>query len=294
MEKRLNRLYKARLFVMIFEDKKKLLELYNAVSGKHYEDPELLEINTLENAIYMSMRNDLSFLIDARLSLYEHQSTYSPNLALRFLFYLSDILSGMTADANLYGTKKVQIPAPRFVVFYNGEEEQPDRQILKLSELYAVKEEVPKLEMEILMLNVNQGHNPELMEACHTLWEYAEYTGRVRRYAKDQPIAEAVERAITECIREGVLKEFLEKNRREAKNVSIYEYDQEKHIRQEREEAWEAGREAGEKAGVRKGEENKLKNQIQKKLAKGKSVSEIAEALEEEEDTIQRLVKELS
>ena len=143
MEKRLNRLYKARLFVMIFEDKKKLLELYNAVSGKHYEDPELLEINTLENAIYMSMRNDLSFLIDARLSLYEHQSTYSPNLALRFLFYLSDILSGMTADANLYGTKKVQIPAPRFVVFYNGEEEQPDRQILKLSELYAVKEEVP-------------------------------------------------------------------------------------------------------------------------------------------------------
>ena len=285
MEKRLNRLYKARLFVMIFEDKKKLLELYNAVSGKHYEDPELLEINTLENAIYMSMRNDLSFLIDARLSLYEHQSTYSPNLALRFLFYLSDILSGMTADANLYGTKKVQIPAPRFVVFYNGEEEQPDRQILKLSELYAVKEEVPKLEMEILMLNVNQGHNPELMEACHTLWEYAEYTGRVRKYAKDQPIAEAVERAITECIREGVLKEFLEKNRREAKNVSIYEYDQEKHIRQEREEAWEAGE--------RKGEENKLKNQIQKKLAKGKSVSEIAEALEEEEDTIQRLVKEL-
>lgn len=286
MEKRLNRLYKARLFVMIFEDKKKLLELYNAVSGKHYEDPELLEINTLENAIYMSMRNDLSFLIDARLSLYEHQSTYSPNLALRFLFYLSDILSGMTADANLYGTKKVQIPAPRFVVFYNGEEEQPDRQILKLSELYAVKEEVPKLEMEILMLNVNQGHNPELMEACHTLWEYAEYTGRVRKYAKDQPIAEAVECAITECIREGVLKEFLEKNRREAKNVSIYEYDQEKHIRQEREEAWEAGE--------RKGEENKLKNQIQKKLAKGKSVSEIAEALEEEEDTIQRLVKELS
>ena len=290
MDKKPNRLYKSRLFVMIFEERKNLLELYNAASGKNYKDPELLEINTLENAIYMSMRNDLSFLIDARLSLYEHQSTYSPNLALRFLFYLSDILSGMTADANLYGTKKVQIPAPRFVVFYNGEEEQPDRQILKLSELYAVKEEVPKLEMEILMLNVNQGHNPELMEACHTLWEYAEYTGRVRKYAKDQPIAEAVERAITECIREGVLKEFLEKNRREAKNVSIYEYDQEKHIRQEREEAWEAG----EKVGVRKGEENKLKNQIQKKLAKGKSVSEIAEALEEEEDTIQRLVKELS
>ena len=87
MEKKPNRLYKARLFVMIFEDKKKLLELYNAISGKHYEDPELLEINTLENAIYMSMKNDLSFLIDARLSLYEHQSTYSSNLPLRSFTY---------------------------------------------------------------------------------------------------------------------------------------------------------------------------------------------------------------
>ena len=91
MSKKANRLYKSHLFVMIFEDKEKLLELYNAVSGNDYRDPELLEINTLENAIYMSMKNDISFLIDARLSLYEHQSTYSPNLPLRFLFYLSDL-----------------------------------------------------------------------------------------------------------------------------------------------------------------------------------------------------------
>ena len=263
MEKKPNRLYKARLFVMIFEDKRKLLELYNAISGKHYEDPELLEINTLENAIYMSMKNDLSFLIDARLSLYEHQSTYSPNLSLRFLFYLSDMFSGMTMDAN--------------------------RQILKLSDLYTVKEEEPMLDLKVLMLNVNQGHNPELMEACRTLWEYAEYTGRVRKYAKEQPIAEAVERAITECIQEGILKEFLEKNRREAKNVSIYEYDQEKHIRQEREEAWEAG----EKAGREAGQMDKLQEQIQKKLAKGKTIPEIAEALEEEEDTIRQLMERI-
>ena len=293
MEKKPNRLYKARLFVMIFEDKRKLLELYNAISGKHYEDPELLEINTLENAIYMSMKNDLSFLIDARLSLYEHQSTYSPNLPLRFLFYLSDMFSGMTVDANLYGTKKVELPAPRFVVFYNGEADQPDRQILKLSDLYTVEEEDPMLDLKVLMLNVNQGHNPELMEVCHTLWEYAEYTDRVRKYAKEQPIAEAVEQAITECIREGILKEFLEKNRREAKNVSIYEYDQEKHIRQEREEAWEAGEKTGREAGERAGQINKLQELIRKKLAKGKTIPEIAEALEEEEDTIRRLVEEM-
>ena len=281
MEKKPNRLYKSRLFVMIFEDKRNLLELYNAVSGKHYEDPELLEINTLENAIYMSMRNDLSFLIDTRLSLYEHQSTYSPNLPLRFLLYLADLLSEMTKDENLYGSRKVQIPPPRFVVFYNGEEKQPDRKILKLSDLYTVAEEEHKLELEVLMLNINQGHNPELMKTCHTLWEYAEYTGRVREYAKKEGIAGAVEKAINECIQEGILKEFLEKNRAEAKNVSIYEYDQEKHLRQEREAAWEEG------------EERKLKEQIQKKLSKGKSVPEIAEALEEEEGEIQRLILEM-
>ena len=217
MEKKTNRLYKSRLFVMIFEDKKNLLELYNAVSGKNYKDPEMLEINTLENVIYMSMINDLSFIIDVRLSLYEHQSTFSPNLPLRFLLYLSDLISGMVRNENLYGTKKVLIPPPRFIVFYNGEEEQPDRQILRLSDLYAIKEDCPKLELEVLMLNINAGHNPELMEACHILKEYAEYTSRVRNYAKELPIAEAVERAITECIQEGILKEFLEKHRAEAK-----------------------------------------------------------------------------
>ena len=102
-----------------------------------------------------------------------------------------------------------------------------------------------------------------------------------------------MERAITECIREGILKEFLEKNRREAKNVSIYEYDQEKHIRQEREEAWEAGEKAGREAGEHKGEEKKIKEQIQKKLAKGKTIPEIAEALEEDEDTIRKLIEEM-
>ena len=289
MEKRPNRLYKSRLFVMIFEEKRKLLELYNAVSGKHYEDPELLEINTLENAIYMSMRNDLSFLIDARLSLYEHQSTYSPNLPLRFLLYLADLLSGMTRDENLYGSRKVLIPPPRFVVFYNGEEEQPDRKILKLSDLYAVEEEKPRLELEVVLLNINQGHNKELMEACHTLWEYAEYTDRVRKYAKEEGIAEAVERAISECIKEGILREFLEKNRAEAKNVSIYEYDQEKHLRQEREAAWEEG----EKIGREEGGEKKMMELIHKKLSKGKTISEIAEALEEEESEIRRLILEM-
>lgn len=276
-----NRTYKTTIFAMLFEDKEHLLELYNAVSGKHYTNPEMLEINTLENAIYMAIRNDISFLIDARLSLYEHQSTYSPNLPLRFLLYISALYSSMTKDANLYGTKAIELPPPRFVIFYNGKDEQPDRQILKLSDLYTINEEC-SLELEAVMLNVNSGHNKELMEMSHTLWEYAEYTARVREYTETMELEEAVERAIEECIQEGILKEFLEKNRAEAKNMSIFEYDQERHIKQEREEAWEEGRKAGKR--------DMLWKLAEKKLRKGKTITEIAEELEESEETIKEIL----
>lgn len=278
-----SRTYKATVFAMLFQDKEHLLELYNAVSGKHYTDPEMLEINTLENAIYMAMKNDLSFIIDARLSLYEHQSPYSPNLPFRFLLYIANLFSSMTKDSNLYGTKPIELPSPRFIVFYNGLEEQPDRKILRLSDLYTIKEEY-SLELKAVMLNVNSGHNKELMKMSHTLWEYAEYTARVRKHAEEMELAEAVERAIEECIKEGILKEFLEKNRVEAKSMSIFEYDQEKHMRQEMEEAWEEGKKEGKR--------ELLCKLIQKKIQKGKTTAEIAEDLEEPEEVIAEILQD--
>ena len=284
-----NRLYKSKIFAMLYSSKKELLELYNAVSGRHYEDPELLQINTLENAIYMSMHNDVSFLIDSRLSLYEHQSTYSPNLPLRYLFYISDLYSGMTKDENLYGSKCVQIPTPQFIIFYNGIEELPDRTVLKLSDAYSVKEDQPALELTAIMLNINSGHNETLKNTCKSLKDYSEYTRRVREYAEVRPLEEAVEQAITECIEEDILAEFLKQNRAEAKSVSIYEYDQEKHMRQER----EASREEGRQEGIQEGRLALLKEMIQKKLAKEKSVSEIAKELEEEETLISKLIQKM-
>ncbi len=292
-----NRLYKSKIFAMLYSSKKELLELYNAVSGRHYEDPELLEINTLENAIYMSMHNDVSFLIDSRLSLYEHQSTYSPNLPLRYLFYISDLYSGMTKDENLYGIKCVEFPAPQFIIFYNGEKDQPDRSILKLSDAYSVKEEHPALELTAVMLNINRGHNEKLKGMCKSLKDYSEYTERVRKYVRTVPIEDAVEWAIQECIEEDILAEFLKQNRAEAKSVSIYEYDQEKHMRQERETFWEDGRAVGRSEGRAEGRTEGrgelLKEQIQKKLAKGKSISVIAEEVEEEEAVIEKLVQDM-
>ena len=240
-----NRTYKARIFEMVFSDKKELLALYNAINKTTYDDPELLEINTLQNAIYMSMQNDVSFIIDSRLSLYEHQSTYSPNLPIRYLLYVSDIYANITKNENLYGTKKIIIPPPRFLIFYNGRDPYPERKILKLSELYLVEEKEVSLELTALMLNINPGYNEELMNTCKTLRDYSEYAERVRRYAETMKLEDAVERAITECIREGILSEFLSKNRAEAKRMSIYEYDEERHMRQTRAEGYEDGEAAG-------------------------------------------------
>ena len=240
-----NRIYKDRLYKMIFNDKSELLKLYNAINGTHYDDPAMLTITTLDNAIYMTMENDLSFIIDMRLALYEQQSTVNPNLPLRFLMYITDSYSAYTKDMNIYGSKKVQIPLPSFVIFYNGVKSQPDRTEFLLSELFHPTTDQPALELKAVMLNINKGHNQELMNACHTLRDYSEYVARIRTYSAEMPLTDAVEKAITECIHENILRDFLLKNRAEAKAMSIYEYDEEKTLRMFREEGYEDGERNG-------------------------------------------------
>ena len=235
--------YKSRLFIMLFHDRERLLELYNAVSGKNYQNPDELQINTLENAIYLSMKNDLSFLIDCQLSLYEHQSTYNPNMPLRFLFYLSDLYSAMTQGKNLYGSKVIPLPTPTFLVFYNGKKKEPDEKELRLSDSYERKDGPPSLELIVRMLNINAGHNEELMHSCKTLREYAEYVRRIREYAKENTVEAAIEQAITECISEDILREFLSNSRAEVKAVSIYEYNEAEQMRMEWEDGYQAGKE---------------------------------------------------
>ena len=240
-----NRIYKDRLYKMIFNDKSELLKLYNAINGTHYDDPAMLTITTLDDAIYMTMENDLSFIIDMRLALYEQQSTVNPNLPLRFLMYIADIYSAYVKDMNIYSSKKLQIPLPSFVIFYNGVQSQPDRAEFLLSELFHPTSNEPALELKAVMLNINKGHNQELMNACHTLRDYSEYVARIRTYSAEMPLTDAVEKAITECIHENILRDFLLKNRAEAKAMSIYEYDEEKTLRMFREEGYEDGERNG-------------------------------------------------
>ena len=229
----------------------------------------------------MTVKNDISFLIDGRLSLYEHQSTYNPNLPLRFLIYIAKLYSRMTRNANLYGTKVIRIPPPEFLIFYNGREELPDRTVLNLSDMYEKEDPHAGLELSAVMLNISGKHNQKLKEACRILKEYAIYTDKVRKYVEEMELADAVEQAIRECIAENVLREFLEKHRAEAKELSIFEYDQEKHMRQEREEAYNDG------------VETTLITQIRKKLAKGKSTEVIADELEETKERVLELIAKI-
>lgn len=240
-------------------DKKELLELYNAVNGTNYENAEELEINTLENAIYLSMHNDVSFVIDSRLSLYEQQSTYSPNLPLRYLMYISDLYSKITKDANIYGSKIVKIPPPKFLIFYNGVEKRPEMEEMRLSDAFEIEDPDPSLELRAVMLNINPGNNQLLLDACKTLKDYVEYTSRIRTYAEEIDIEEAVEKAITECIKEGILADFLTKFRAEAKKMSIYEYDEERQRRFDREEGREEGMKVGREEGIKEGREEGIK-----------------------------------
>ena len=243
------------LFRMIFKEKENLLSLYNAVNGTSHSNVEDLEITTLENAIYMNYKNDVAFVLDFELMLYEHQSTANPNMPLRDLFYVARELQGIVSKKNLYGSALIKIPQPRFAVFYNGRDRQPERRVYRLSDAYEKKGGEPELELKVTAYNVNVGHNAELLSACKVLGEYAQYVQRVRENARAMPLKDAVERAVDSCIKEGILEDFLRKNRAEAIAVSIFEYNEEEHLKSERELAYRSGREEGLTEGHAKGHE---------------------------------------
>ena len=245
--------HKDRLFRMIFREKKELLSLYNAVNGTSYTNTEELEIVTLENAIYMNMKNDLAFIMDSYLNLYEHQSTYSPNMPLRDLFYIAKELQGQVNHRDLYRNTLIKIPTPRFLVFYNGSEEQAEKKYLRLSDAFQKSMDDPDLELVVTMLNINLGKNRKLLEQCQTLKEYAIYVKKVRTYAKSMKVEEAVDRAVRECINEGILREFLLQNRKEAVEMSIFEYDEEAVFEIVRKDEYEKGHQEGIQEGVIEG-----------------------------------------
>lgn len=282
-----NRKYKDALFRMVFREKKYLLELYNAINGTDYQNEDDLEVNTLENVLYMGMKNDVSFLIGCTMNLYEHQSTKNANMPLRGLLYFARLFEEYVTEnaLDIYGSKICKLPTPYYIVFYNGEQDEADERILKLSDAFS--EESACLECKVRLLNINYGHNRELLEKCRRLKEYAIFVAKVRMYQKNSQntLKQAIMQAMEECIKEGILTDILTKQKAEVLGVLLSTFNKELYEKNLKEDAYYEG--------IADGEREKLRKQIEKKLEKGKTAEKIAEELEESVDTINDIINEI-
>ena len=220
--------YKDRLFNFIFgseENKAWTLSLYNAINGSKYTDPDTIEIATIREIMYLGMQNDVAFFITEEMDLFEHQSTYNPNMPLRLMQYVGNLYEKYIIERKLnkYGKKLIKLPAPKLVVFYNGTDEQADETILKLSDSFPKGSDFD-IEVKVRMLNVNYGRNRKLLEECKPLGEYAWIVQEVRKNKTREELGSTIDRAITDMPDDFVIKPFLMAHRAEVKGMLLTEY----------------------------------------------------------------------
>ena len=287
-----NRQYQDRLFKAIFgreEHKDWLLSLYNALNGSSYTDPSAIEINTIEGIIYVTMKNDISFLIDSQLNLYEQQSSYNPNMPLRGLMYFAELYQKHLTkqDRDLFTTALVKIPTPNFVVFYNGSRDMPDVTKLRLSEAFEIPAENGDFEWTATMLNINAGRNKTLLQKCKPLYHYSCYVDRVKTNVRSGMTKEnAVSEAVNFAIQNDFLDGYFKMQKAEVLNMSLTEFDQEAYDRHR----FNEGKEAGIAEGKRK---NALQN-ARNFIRMGIPLEQIAKGTELPLETVLHLQEEIS
>ena len=255
----INREHKDRLFTFIFgreENKKWTLQLYNAVNGSNYENEDDIELTTIEDAVYMGMKNDLSFLFWWQMNVYEQQSSYNPNMPVRELMYVGKLydkyihLHGL----NIYGKELIKLPVPKLVVFYNGTDEKEDETILHLSDSFpeGFGEEQSDISVRVRMLNINAGRNKKIMEICRQLSEYSWMIDQIRKNGKKMEIEAAVDYVINQMPSDYVIRNFLIGHRAEVKDMCITEYNEAETMQMFKEEGRREGRQEGRQEGQEK------------------------------------------
>lgn len=244
--------YKDIIFVDLFENNKNgLLEIMNAILGTEFNDAKDLEIVTIKDKFFVTMYNDIAFICTGILNLYEHQSTINPNMPLRLLCYVAEEYQNIVnrEHKNIYGKKLQKIPTPKFVVFYNGINDVEDRQILKLSDAFLNTYCEPDLDLSVLMININYGHNDKLMKKCQLLENYSKFIDVVKEKVQDKDSKEEKEIAFNEaidyCISNDILSEYLTERRSVVLGSLIRGFDKETYESFIKEEAYEEGIEQG-------------------------------------------------
>ncbi|UYT07077.1 Rpn family recombination-promoting nuclease/putative transposase [Treponema denticola] len=273
-----NRKYKDSVFVDLFSEdekaKENFLSLYNALHGTKLTAAAQLKNVRLDQVLYMTFYNDVSYLIDNKIIvLVEHQSTINPNMPLRCLEYISRLYETLFESKEKYSRKLLNIPTPEFYVFYNGDETYPSDKTLKLSDAFIEKAVKPNLELTVKIININrQDHHP-LLKNCKTMYEYTIFVETVRRWKKTDP-QNGFQKAIEECIANDILRDYLKRKTKEVLNMLLAEYDYETDIAVQRAEEREIAFAEGISQGVY---QNKL--ETAKNLAEmGFTVEAIAKA----------------
>ena len=267
--------------------------MYNALNGTDYTDVSDLTVTTLEDIVYMSYKNDISFILGSEMSLFEHQSTFNPNMPLRGLFYFSSLYKKYVAENNIdiYSSKRAQIPIPRYIIFYNGRQEMPERCTLRLSDAFVKKSDnynsnqvtasdtsskcnsskfQPAMEITAHMININIGNNAELMEKCRLLYDYAAFIGLIRDYvSQENDINTAVTLAINQAISHNILKEVLSVHTAEVRDMILTEYNEEQHIKNEKNISYDDGFNDGFNDGVECGIVQGVERGIEQGIIKG-------------------------
>lgn len=222
-------------------------------------------------------------------------------MPLRGLLYFAQQFEGLLASRkdDIYSTKCIELPTPVYIVFYNGSGMQTDNLMLYLSDSFSMGRGGGCLECTCEVLNINRGYNQALMEKCHRLWEYSEFSSEIEEnIKKGMRREEAIHTAIDICIEKGILRDILIKQKAEVLHMLLTEYDEKKHFktlfREGREEGIKEGIKEGMEIGWGKGREDMLREKVRKKLLKGESVPVIAEELEEQPQTIAQIVSGLT
>ena len=250
-----------RLFKAIFgreneQSKQWRLELYNALRGTNYNNPDDLIINTIDNVIYLTMRNDISFLVDSQMTLFEQQSTYNPNMPLRGLMYFAQLYQMHLSKIGkpLFRSSIVKIPNPQFIVFYNGQKKTEDVEYLKLSDAFEREDKSGNFEWTAKMININPDHNSALQKKCKPLYNYVQYISRITtNKLNGMNINDAVNDAVDWAIKENLLDGFFKTQKEEVLAMSLTEFNA-----QEVYNDWlEEGREVGYEEGKEEGANNK-------------------------------------
>lgn len=258
-ERKINRKYKDRLFRLRFgseEYKEDILSIYNALNGTSYRNVDDISITTIDDVIYIKMKNDVSLLLDGNMSLWEQQSSVNPNMPVRGLLYFGNLYDQYIKmnKLNIYGKKLQKIPTPEYIVFYNGEEDYEPITKLRLSDAFIHKNDSGDFEWTATVYNLNKGKNDELLAKCRPLSEYMELVNRIRDNQKNgMSVNDAVDSAVDSCIEDGIMSDFLTKHKAEVRNVCITEFDEKVYTDGIREEGRAEGRKEGRAEGLEQG-----------------------------------------